>query len=100
MLHHTRQNQEPVVDRVERPCSGDWEFQAISSFSVGGTASYPSGEFFEQEAADQCDQRYEFYRYPGPETWKVYGTGKCCACRRAAKPSRGAVAVAFDLHGH
>ena len=53
------------------PCSIDWEFKVISSFTVSGLFSYPNEDYFAEEAYKRCDQRYTVFLFPRKESWDI-----------------------------
>lgn len=56
-------------------CSGDWDYQLLNSFEVSPDEASPDGSFpgdayIADQAANLCDESYDFYISPNAETWQ------------------------------
>ena len=51
-------------------CSSEWEYRVTSRFEITGRGSFPGEDFIEQEAHQRCEEPYDIYIPPTPETWE------------------------------
>ena len=64
------------------PCAGPWQYRVLSSFEVVDQDRYPGDAFFEQQAYERCDRRYNVFLYPLAESWR-YGD-RTVSCLQAS----------------
>ena len=57
-----------MVELVD--CSGAWDLRVLNSFDLAETASYLGEHIFEERAEENCDRRYDRFRYPSREAWE------------------------------
>lgn len=53
------------------PCSGSWQYRALSSFSVGDSINFPGEDFFERQAYERCGPRSTDYLFSLKESWAL-----------------------------
>ena len=52
-------------------CSGEWQYRALTSFTVDEVERYPGEDFFNQRAHNECDRHYTFLLFPLADTWAL-----------------------------
>ena len=52
-------------------CSGEWQYRALSSFTVDDFDRYPGEDLFSQRAYKECDRHYTFILFPLADSWAL-----------------------------
>ena len=53
------------------PCSANWQYRALSSFTVDDLDRYPGENLFRQRAYEECDRHYTFLLFPIADSWAL-----------------------------
>ena len=59
-------------------CSGNWEYRVTNRFDIARTGSFPGDEFIDQEAYERCEEPYDSYLPPSPESWELGDSTVLC----------------------
>ena len=59
-------------------CSGKWEYSVTNRFDIARTGSFPGDDFFDQEAYERCEEPYDSYLPPSPESWELGDSTVLC----------------------
>ncbi len=60
------------------PCSGDWVYQALSSFVVALDGDYPGEDYFVAQVDSRCDRLSNTYIFPVAESWALGDRAVSC----------------------
>ena len=53
------------------PCSADWQYRALNSFTVEDLQRYPGEDLFSQRAYKECDRRSTNTLFPTADSWAL-----------------------------
>ena len=53
------------------PCSADWQYRALSSFTVVDPNYYPGKGHFSRRAISECDRQFTVALFPSAESWAL-----------------------------
>ena len=56
---------------TEVPCTGQWDYRVVDSFSVSGTGTFPGDDYFVNEADRRCGSSYDFSFFPTAKSWDL-----------------------------
>ena len=53
------------------PCSADWQYRALNSFTVDDFDRYPGEDLLSRRAHIECDRHYTFILFPLADSWAL-----------------------------
>lgn len=53
------------------PCSGEWDYRAVSSFTISGHTNWPGEEFMGEEADRRCGRVASIFFFPSQQSWDL-----------------------------